>query len=41
VAIERIRRLNPKCIQSDAQVEFLSLYEQFLGRRGTTSAARA
>ena len=41
VAIERIRRLNPKCIQSDAQVEFLSLYEQFLGRRGRTSTARA
>jgi atypical dual specificity phosphatase len=28
-AIERIRRLSPKCIQSAAQVEFLSKYEQF------------
>jgi atypical dual specificity phosphatase len=32
-AIERIRRLNPKCIQSVAQVEFLSMYEQFLRAR--------
>jgi atypical dual specificity phosphatase len=37
-AIERIRRLNPKCIQSQAQVEFLSSFESFLRARGVTVA---
>lgn len=32
-AIERVRRINPSCIQSDAQIEFLSLFEAHVRRR--------
>ncbi len=35
-AIERLRALNPKCIESDAQVQFLSAFEGFLRRTRTT-----
>lgn len=38
-AIERIRRLNPRCIQSQAQVEFLSSFESYACGRGATAAA--
>jgi len=40
-AIERVRRLNPSCIQSDAQVQFLSSFESFLRGRGVTAVAVA
>jgi atypical dual specificity phosphatase len=39
VAIERVRAVNPRCIQSQAQVEFLSTFEQHLLR--TRAAAPA
>jgi atypical dual specificity phosphatase len=38
-AIERVRRLNPRCIQSQAQVEFLSSFETHLSGRGATAVA--
>jgi atypical dual specificity phosphatase len=37
--IDRVRRLNPKCIQSDAQVEFLSSFEVFMRGHGATAVA--
>jgi atypical dual specificity phosphatase len=41
-AIERVRRLNPLCIQSQAQVEFLMSFEQFLlARAGASSTSTA
>lgn len=40
-AIERVRWLNPKCIQSTAQVEFLSSFEAFLRGRGVTAPKAA
>jgi atypical dual specificity phosphatase len=40
-AIERVRRLNPRSIQSGAQVEFLSVFEGSLRGRGLTAAASA
>lgn len=40
-AIERVRRLNPRCIQSDVQVEFLSSFEAFIRGRGVTVAEPA
>lgn len=33
-AIEIVRRLNPMCIQSQMQIEFLSAYEQYLQGQG-------
>ncbi|MBX3232989.1 MAG: ATP-binding cassette domain-containing protein [Labilithrix sp.] len=33
-AVERIRRIHPHCIQSSAQLEFLSSFEAFLWRNG-------
>lgn len=37
-AIDRVRRLKPKCIQSQAQVEFLSSFEAFTHGRGAAAA---
>lgn len=41
-AIDRVRRINPRCIQSTEQVEFLSSFEGFLrGVWGAAPASRA
>jgi atypical dual specificity phosphatase len=38
-AIERVRCLNPRCIQSQAQLEFLSSFESYVCGRGVTAAS--
>ena len=40
-AIERVRRLNPKCIQSSVQVDFLASFEDYLRGRDATAIAPA
>lgn len=40
-AIEHVRRINPRCIQSEGQVEFLARFEAFLRSQGETAAPRA
>jgi hypothetical protein len=37
-AIDRIRMINPRCIQSDEQVRFLRLFEQALRPRSHAPA---